>query len=184
MGTYDTVMDIPDGYDNQFKCWGSTMEEFNKGDEVGPCGLAETYSIQLQVNDPKKPPYFLIITKNRITDPLAPDPVKGAPVFDKWGKYIGHGGGMLERPEHPMETARATGPWTVKAREPDEPEEPRGRVTMSVPENRKETEKFTHALRLRRNFVVKIKLPADLTEQEAARLASWMEALPLDPDVP
>lgn len=178
MGTYDTVMDIPDGYDNQFKCWGSTMEEFNKGDEVGPCGLAETYSIQLQVNDPKKPPYFLVVTENRITDPLAPDPAKGAPVFDKWGKYIGHGGEMLERPENPVETALATAPWTVK-------ETPRGtQEPTPEPENAKEMEKLTHQLRLRRNFVVKIKLPADLTEQEAARLASWMEALPLDPDVP
>ena len=179
MGMYDLVLGIPDGYDNQFKCWDSTMQEYNGGDEVPSVGIAKTYAIQLNVNDPKKPPYFLIVTENRITETLAPDPAKGAPVFDKWGKYLGHGGKMLERPVNPMENMiAAMSPWTVK-------ETPRGtedaKKDVPKPGNTKKVDTHTHQLRLRQNFVAKIKLPADLTEQEGARLASWMESLPLDP---
>jgi hypothetical protein len=175
MGMYDTVLGLPPGYDSQFKCWDCLMHEYSKGDTLPPVGIATTYSIELNIAEKGHPPAFLIVNEGVLVEPIAPDPATGAPVFDKWGKYLGHGGTMLERPEHPMEAALKTqaamAPWTVKeglsTKKDDAP----------VPSKRQERT-LTHELRLREDFVVKVKLPHDLSENEAERLALWMQALP------
>jgi len=176
MGMYDTVLGLPPGYDSQFKCWDCHMVEYNKGDKLPPVGIATTYSIELNICEKGHPPAFLLVNEGILVNPLAQDPAHGAPVFDKWGKYLGHGGTMLERPEHPIEKAlknqTAMAPWTVKeglSTKEDAPVQP----------NRQERT-LTHELRLRPDYVVKVKLPPDLTTNEAERLALWMQALPFD----
>ena len=181
MGMYDTVRGIPEGYDSQFKCWDCDMNEYNQGDEIPSVGIAKTYSIELNAEKGHAPGY-LIVTEGRLVHPLAPDPANGAPVFDKWGKYLGHGGAMLERPEHPIEAAlakhAAMTPWTVKEGLASEetPEPP-----QEIPREGASTNQVvSHQLRLRPDFMVKVKLPPDLSENEADRLALWMQALPFD----
>jgi len=180
MGMYDTVLGIPDGYDSQFKCWDCLMLEYNAGDEIPPVGIAKSYSIELSTIEKKNPPGFLIVTDGRLVNLLAHDPAHGAPVFDKWGKYLGHGGQMLERPVHPIEQALTNrpmmSPWTVKeAKDKLNDEE-----APVHPEYREKREVLTHQLRLRHDFMVKVKLPPDLSENEAERLSLWMQSLPFD----
>jgi hypothetical protein len=177
MGMFDTVVGIPDGYDDQFKCWDSAMESYQQGDAVPSVGIAKSYSVQLNTEG-NKPPRFLVVIGNKITDPCAPDPATGYPVFDKWGSYLGHGSQMVKRPKADatemvkdrLKEVTQTGVWTVK----DRKQKPV--VESPVPESMAET--ITHQLRLRLGFTVKLKLPVDLTEEEAERLSLWVQALP------
>lgn len=176
MGMYDTLAGVPENYDATVKCWNCTMVVFNIGDKVPPVGIAEAYSVQLGA-EPTLSPRFVIIEALKIVSVTAVDPAKGAPVFDKWGKYLGHGGKHVARPEQPKVTNESlTGvAWTVrkKAAPPK---------SSSVPkQERKEpaVHVVTHQLRLRNNFGVHLKLPTDLTEEEADRIASWVKALPI-----
>jgi hypothetical protein len=177
MGMYDTLEGVPEGYDSQLKCWDCTMAEFKLGDEVSPVGIATTYSIQL--GGEKLAPMFILVEELKIKVIGAPDPLTGAPVFDKWARYVGHGGMHLERPEHPIKTAlneALMSPWTVqknsevKAPVKAPPKQERKEPTVPI---------VTHQLRLRERFGVHLKLPTDLTENEAERIAAWVRALPI-----
>lgn len=48
--------------------------------------------------------------------------------------------------------------------------------------DRDDGDEVTHCLRLREDFDVEIRLPADLTFKEAKRLSLWLRSIPLDSD--
>jgi hypothetical protein len=178
MGMYDTLTGVPENYDATVKCWDCTMAEFKVGDAVPAVGIAQAYSIQLGA-EPTISPRFVIIEALKILTVGAPDPATGTPVFDKWGKYIGHGGKHLARPENPMTKALDQAimgqAWTVQKSEA----KPSPVATPKGTPSELHAHAVTHQLRLRDNYGVKLKLPKDLTEEEADRLASWIRALPI-----
>lgn len=181
MGMFDTLVGVPESYDSQLKCWECEMTEYKLGDTVPPVGIATTYTVQL--GGEKLAPMFVFIEELKITKIGAPDPLTGAPVFDKWGRYVGHGGTHLQRPAHPVEENPGDGammaPWTVQ-KPPAEPAVA-AKATSSKQERKEPTVQIvTHQLRLRDRFGVHLKLPVDLTAVEAERIALWVRALPTD----
>jgi hypothetical protein len=55
-------------------------------------------------------------------------------------------------------------------------------IQESEPESQDEAETLEHSYHLRPELCIEIKLPVDLTEQEARRLADFIRTLPLDRD--
>jgi len=184
MGMFDTLAGVPEQYESQLKCWECTMTEFKLGDNVPPVGIATTYSIQL--GGEKLAPLFVIVEELTIKAVGASDPATGAPVFDKWARYVGHGGKHLQRPAHSMTDPPNNGavmsPWTVQK----QPEPAKLTPAVHPKQERKEpsVQIVTHQLRLRDRFGVHLKLPVDLTAVEAERIALWVRALPTDPSGP
>ena len=201
MGVYDTLV-LPgtkaDG--EQVKCWYNQMHSIRVGDKVAPIVTVDVagsfpdedyketdhcdYVIVMRcggclvVRDCKLQGYYL---EAEIVpgDP----PVQELPVFDKWGRYVGHGGTHLQRPAHPVEENPGDGammaPWTVQ-KPPAEPAVA-AKATSSKQERKEPTVQIvTHQLRLRDRFGVHLKLPVDLTAVEAERIALWVRALPTD----
>jgi hypothetical protein len=84
--------------------------------------------------------------------------------------------GAIEAVKQRLSETTQTGVWTVK----DTP----SKRTPTIPKRHSEqaeqrSEVISHQLRLRHDFVVKLKLPVDLTDEEAERLSMWVQALPI-----
>ena len=208
MGSYDEVPDILEPYDPQFKIWeceGKTYAQHNLVPDVGRAG---TYSVVLAA--PREAPVrFMTVQDNRITNLMAHQPVPDASVFDKWGKYLGQGGGPLDPPGPSaveeavsmVELAKRNGPFADSPRmeklrgvpmpgvhtEHLRPEPEQVAVDEMVelarpfqePPPEGEVDCHLHRFWLRGDLEVKVKLPLDLTDEEAERFAVFVTTLPL-----
>lgn len=82
MGMYDWVKGVPNGYDEQVKCWDCVATSFVVGDAVPSVNGKKSYSIRLNAAD-GLPPRYLIIKNNVLEEVGAENSVE--PIFSKWG---------------------------------------------------------------------------------------------------
>ena len=194
MGVYSEVEGIPEPYDPQFKLW-DEARTYRQGDEVPDVGMADTYSVRLEGGTGKATRY-LTVQGGCITNLLAHQPVHMKSVFDKWGRFLGVGGARLEDPgpspleqalnpiEEALRRARKPSSWP----EPRVLETPRGQVPelqvqehlqRQMPERAFDDELRVHRFWIRNEIEAELRLPADLTEAEAERLAAFVRMLPM-----
>lgn len=196
MDQFDVVEGIIEPYGNRFRLWGATGKVYQKGDEVPPVGMSESYAVRLESPEGTKPGY-LWVSGGHISNLIALQPIYEKAVFDRWGRYLGRGGEELDsagagpvaeavsileevtrgKPP-PREMAQPmTAPLTARKlpaeSEPDSEPEPEPEVTEEEPAGA-----LQHRFYLRPDFIVKLKLPADLTESEADRLRTFIASLP------
>jgi hypothetical protein len=184
MGTYDEVEGILDPYGNQFKLWDCEMSIYKSGDAVPNVGMADTYAVWLE-SPPDQKTCFLWVQEGTITNLMALQPIGGKSVFDKWGKFLGVGGEKLEAPS-PGPVAEVMGILSEALGRPLE--KAKNRVDDLLEEVEKQVEDLEsapsetihHRFQLRTDYIVKFKLPADLTGGEAKRLATFLKTLPFD----
>jgi hypothetical protein len=171
---HDEVPGILPPYDRQVSVWNGG-HEYKQHDLVPDVGMAKTYSVLLNAPEGSHP-RFLTVMDNRITNLMAHQPVYDASVFDRWGKYLGRGGGELELPgpsgvEPVSMVELATRPrlavvTTERALTPPEPPS-EGAASRH------------HSFWLREDLKIKLELPVDLTDEEAERVAVFVTTLPL-----
>lgn len=189
MGTYDEVEGILDPYGSQFKLWGCEMAIYKTGDAVPNVGMADTYAVWLDA-PPDQKTCFLWVQEGKITNLMAHQPISGKSVFDKWGKYLGAGGEKLASPG-PNAVAAVVG--ILEEVMGQSPAETRDRVDelLEAVDAEKDplnlpTDDFArpdtihHRFQLRTDYIVKLKLPEDLTAREAKRLATFLKSLPFE----
>jgi len=188
MGAYDEVPDILEPYSPQFKLWEGEGKSYKQHDLVPEVGKAATYSVVLHA--PREAPVrFLTVQENRITNLMAHQPVPKASVFDKWGKYLGQGGGPLD-PPGPSAVKEAISMVELAMR--SQPVAAQELATRPEPETvaldeivelarpyEKELPTLPHRFWLREDFEVEVKLPFNLTDEEAERFAIFVTTLPL-----
>jgi len=88
MGMYDTVSCIPEEYDDQFKCWLSEGNRYEKGSKVPDCLGTGNYSILLNsFSEPPLKNLFLVIEDHHIKGVFS-EPFREFPLFDKWGASV------------------------------------------------------------------------------------------------
>jgi len=207
--TPDTVAGILDPYGNQFELWNNNGSEYEAGALVPAVGMAASYSVQL-VGPPDARRTFLQVQDGRITNLMALQPLGGRSVFDPRGRYLGRGGQELEpmrmasNPKPPdiitavkrmTEELPSDVPQAVEqVRDPGQvPIEERsiGQLISEMkaldaeppkpaPHPYPDFDFLTHRFHLRSEFEVALQLPEDLTQEEAERMALWIQALPFD----
>jgi hypothetical protein len=168
----DEVLDVLAPYSGFVRVWRMGGCQVRQGTEVPSVGMTGTYAVML---DGVGPPRFVWVHDNKITAPMAHKPIIDADVFDARGSYLGRGGGVLEAPstgapvESLVERVLASQSKTSAAKEtPPEPKKNHPEQRMVLP----------HRFHLRKDFVVHLDLPWDLTSFEVARLTKFLEALP------
>ena len=169
MGLYDQIDGIPRGYDNQVKLWGENMKTYKQGDKVPPVGIALSYSIQIRGGAPINT-RFVHVVDSHLKATFETDPLSGFPVFDKHGVYVGHGDSHKSydsSSKKPVENLVCTGVVTVKS--------PKKEKVQKKPPSRK------WSFPLRKNLIVTIELPEDITNSEAERLSTMIKTLPVNP---
>lgn len=181
MSTPDIVDVVLPPYSPRFFLWTRDGTRYAQGDQLPKVGLASTYAVRLHVEGPSSPPRFLWVQDCELTNPMAHQPITGASVFDRWGRYLGRGGEALEEPGHgPIDTSRGL----VERRTPSAPE---GARATLLQEAYAEPEKhmlktgpslLTHRFHLRPDLEIEVALPPDLTLDEALRLGDWLQVLP------
>lgn len=191
MSSYDEVEGILDPYGSQFKLWDCEMKVLKSGDTVPNVGMADTYAVQLDTYDEAAKPCFLWVQQGKITNLMALQPIAEKAVFDKWGKCLGRGGEKLAAPgPNPVKQAVGIlnevieGTKEVVNQKADEIIEDLAQATEKLKEELGEdyerTETITHRFQLRHDYTVKLKLPEDLTDREAERIALFVQALPFE----
>jgi len=186
MGSPDTVPAILSPYSKEFRVWECDGRIYKQHDLVPSVGMVSTYAVLLVSADPEAHPRFLTVQENRITNLMAHQPIDGASVFDPMGKYLGRGGEPLEPPGRPdtppvsmVELAKRSG---VLGAVEQETLEPTRTFLEAPPEGDGEDEGVAchlHRFWLREDLEVKMKLPLDLTDEEAERFAVFVTTLPL-----
>jgi hypothetical protein len=89
MGVYDTIIDAPEHYDDQVKCWSNLgLREFRTGDLVPTVQGLTTYSVKLNTWQDQEVPRYVLVVDHRITNSGADMPLDGVPIFDKWGDIV------------------------------------------------------------------------------------------------
>jgi len=182
MGAYDEVPDILPPYDTQFKIWEGEGRNYKQHDLVPEVGRAQTYSVVLHA--PREAPVrFLTVQENRITNLMAHQPVPKASVFDKWGTYLGQGGGPLDAPgPHSGVEAVSMVELAMQGISPavlEEMIEPTRTFLEPPTAEVMEVDYRLHRFWLREDLEVEVKLPLDLTDEEAERFAVFVTTLPL-----
>lgn len=169
--TADQVPDILPPYDRNFYVWDGTGRQYKQHDLVPDVGMAQTYAVLL-VSDQDARPQFLTVQDNRITNLMAHQPIPGASVFDPRGKYLGRGGEPLAAAGSPGEVVPLV---ELAQRVEEETQEPTATFLEPPPERASSLE---HVFWLREGVEARIALPADLTKEEADRLANFVALLP------
>lgn len=147
MGMFDTVKGILPPYSNQLKIWECLGKEYQQHDKVPQVGLAASYSVKLCALEEGLPPRFLTVLNGEITNTMAHQPIMDSAVFDKWGSYLGRG--------------EELGPFDQE----------------SAPNVRSSLTTKTHRFWLRDDFEVSLKLPSDISDNEVAKLTSFVSLL-------
>lgn len=171
--SHDEVPGILPPYDRQVSVWGGDGREYRQHELVPDVGMAKTYSVLLNA-PPGTHPRFLTVMDNRITNLMAHQPVHDASVFDRWGKYLGRGGGQLELPGPSDVEPVSMVELASRPRPTAETIEP-----PSTPERAERAENHLHRFWLREDLEIKLELPVDLTDEEAERVAVFVTTLPL-----
>ena len=184
MGSPATVPAILPPYSCEFGLWGTEGKTYQQHDLVPTVGMAETYAVMLDSTQPQ-PHRFLTVQENRITNVMAHQPVDGRSVFDPRGRYLGRGGGELDvTPQVPLEKAVSVveaatrRPAAVSGEILAETAE-RVATFLEPPSENAEVPCHLHRFWLREDLEIKIKLPLDLTDEEAERVAVFVTTLPL-----
>lgn len=171
MGMFDQVEGILDPYDSQFKLWHAEGSVYQHGDIVPDVGMANTYAVRL--NAPGGvPARYLTVQEGKITNLMAHQAVYEKSVFDKWGSYLGRGGGPLEESgPGPVEEAIALVDAVSLRKTKPKPNVTKPEVAPLL----------AHRFYLRSDLEIEIQLPADFDVAEAERVAAFVKTLPFGP---
>lgn len=152
MGTERTVAGILSPYGDRITVW-EGVGEVGRGMSVGEVGMAQTYAILLDAPQ-GEPPRFLWVQEGTLTNLMSHQAIAKHNVFDARGVYLGRGGEDLKFPQ-----SATPSPLTETLRRQD--------ATFNV-----------YRFPVRTGCLVEFRLPSDLTEDEAGRIASFIELLP------
>lgn len=185
MGTSDTVPAILSPYSKEFRVWGCDGKAYKQHDLVPSVGMASTYAVLLDATETTAHRRFLTVQQNRITNLMAHQAIDGAAVFDVRGKYLGRGGGELDvTPQVSLEKAVSMVEAATRRAPPvsreilAETTEPTATFLEPPPEEGHVRCRL-HRFWLREDLEIQIKLPLDLTDEEAERVAVFVTTLPL-----
>jgi hypothetical protein len=170
VGVERTVPGILSPYSGVLAVW-SGIGEVERGINVGPVGMANTYAVLLDA-PPGEPDRFLWVQEQLVTNLMAHQPILANSVFDARGKYLGKGGSDLDR-------SSTREPLPLMSLLPP----PRQKTRSEMPE--KETTQQTvgmtrSVLPVRPGIALELLLPEDLTAAEAERLANMVRLLPFE----
>ena len=145
------------------------MAVFDQGDFVPAVGIAKTYAVRLNALPSIKPKY-LWVHDLKITAVMAHQPIEKAPVFSKWGEYLGTGGEELDVPRvSPVEEATKAMMGVIDKQVAKDVKPPR--------ESARRVRTYGHEFQLRDDWKVTLELPIDLTLREVERLSDWVRVL-------
>lgn len=177
MAVFDEVEGILPPYGTQFRVWDCKGDHLRQHDLVPEVGMATTYAIMLTAPH-GSPARFLWVQDNRITNLMAHQPIQKSSVFDDRGRYLGQGGEPLDVDDLSKDAGSVS--LLEMMRETAEVQE--AKVKSAVPVEARANREVTcrtHKLWLRSEFEAEIRLPLDLSREEAKRLSTFIAALPL-----